>query len=258
MDYLINEERCRSLLLTECPDDFSFEHELRKESGNEWIVVKKNPKILRSINLSGDFESYLDGRNKKLRHELFRKAKKLQKSGITTLKCFQKENDVNEVFEIINDIENDSWKFKCGTAIISSEQETSFYRSLYRMYARNFSARTYVLELNRVPLAYVMGVVFDHTYYALKTSYKEAYKKLSPGALLFSKTIESLMCNNSKEKAIELLGEDSRWKAELSTDRRELCTYQLYPRCLKNICYLAGRKYIKEIRKLVQYIHTGP
>lgn len=252
MDYLINSERCKSLKLIESPDDPRFEHELRKESGNEWIIVKKNRKILRSITLSGDFETFLAGRDKKVRHELRRKTKKLQEAGIINLRCFKKEDDVNEVFGIINDIEKNSWKFKHGTAVISSENETSFYRDVYKIFANKSSARAYVLEYNRVPLAYVIGVVFDKTFYALKTSYKESYKKLSPGTVLFVRVIENIVGQIATGIKIELLGEDSRWKEELCTDRKDLCTYHLYTKCFKNVCYLAGRKFAKGIKSLVQ------
>jgi len=252
MEYLCNKECCKSLALIDSPDEPRFEKELRDVSEDRWIIIKKNCKIMRSINLSGDFEAYLGGREKKVRHELKRKARKLQESGEIMLRCFQDCSDADVLFGTIGDIEKDSWKFKSGTAIISSENEVSFYKNLYLNYAKSSNARAYVLDLNRVPLAYIIGVLFDGTFYALKTSYKESYKTLSPGTTLFVKVIETIMGQNSAVKKIELLGEDARWKEELSTDRKGLCTYHLFSKCFQNICYLAIRKSAKEIRDLLK------
>jgi CelD/BcsL family acetyltransferase involved in cellulose biosynthesis len=247
LDYLNREENCKSVAMMQQPDESSFENEVCDAAGASWIMIKKNKKVLRSIETPVDFEAYLSGRDKKVRHELKRKLNRLRNSGEMELRRFEECNEMDEFFHIIDDIEKGSWKFKSGTAIISSETESNFYKNIYKIYSKKSSALGFVLSQNQIPLSYVMGVVFEKTYYALKTSYKESHKQLSPGVVLFINVIKELASQKEKVNKIELLGDDARWKEDLATDRQELCTYHLFAKSLRNICYLAGRKCAKEI-----------
>ena len=155
--------------------------EIKSAVGMRWQILEKNEHMMRSIAIRGDFESDPDTKSKKIRHELERKNRKMEKEGVTELRCLDKRGELDELFTIIEDVENDSWKFKTGTAIISSESEQKFYTSVFSLYSDISVVRGYVLYHFSIAVAYVLGVVFARKYYALKTSFKESVSNFSPG-----------------------------------------------------------------------------
>jgi hypothetical protein len=241
--------KATAIHLVESPKEDSALAEIKSAIGMRWQILEKNVHMMRSIAIQGDFESYLNKKSKKLRHELERKNRKMEKEGLTELRCLDKPGELDELFRIIEDVENDSWKFKTGTAIISSEAEQGFYKSVFKLYSSISAAKGYVLYHKNIPVAYVLGVVFDGTYYALKTSFKESVSNLSPGTVLFFRLLEKLNSDGAGISRIELLGGDARWKNELCTDAGSYCTYVLYPVKPLSILYVAGYKYLRPIIK---------
>ena len=67
-------------------------------------------------------------------------------------------------------------------------------------------------------MAHLLGVAHRGTYYALKTSYDEAYRAWSPGIVLFQHAIRKAFEDGLA--TFDFLGDDSRWKGELANDRR--------------------------------------
>jgi CelD/BcsL family acetyltransferase involved in cellulose biosynthesis len=217
--------------------------------GVRWQILERNVHMMRSIAIHGDFESYLNTKSKKIRHELERKNRKMEKEGMIELRCYDKPGDIDELFMEIEDIENDSWKFKNGTAIISSESEQGFYKSIFKLYTSISVAKGYVLYHNNISVAYILGVEFEGKYYALKTSFKERFSSFSPGTVLFFRVLKKLNSDGAKISKLELLGGDARWKDELCTDAGSFCTYVLYPISPLALLYVAGYKYLGPILK---------
>lgn len=247
--YLKKMHQATTVHLVECRQEDAFLAEMKSTFGMRWQILEKNVHLMRSIAIQGDFEAYLNTKSKKLRHELERKNRKIEKEGVAELRCLDKPDDLDELFRIIDDVENDSWKFKTGTAIISSESEQSFYKSVFKLYSSISAVKAYVLYHKNTPVAYVLGVVFDGTYYALKTSFKEGVSNLSPGMVLFFRVLEKLNSVGTSISKIELLGGDARWKSELCTDAGSYCTYALYPVRPLSLIYIAGYKYLRPIIK---------
>ena len=235
--------------LVESPQEDSFLAEIKSAVGMRWQILERNVHMMRSIAIQGDFESYLNTKSKKLRHELERKNRKMEKEGATELRCLDKASELDELFRIIEDVENDSWKFRSGTAVISSESEQNFYKSVFKLYSSISAAKGYVLYHKNIPVTYVLGIIFDGTYYALKTSFKESVSNLSPGTVLFFRLLEKLNSGDPRISKIELLGGDARWKSELCTDAGSYCTYVLYPMRPLSLLYVAGYRYLRPIIK---------
>ena len=238
-----------SIHLLESPQRDSYVEEIKLAVGMHWQIVERNVHMMRSIAIQDRFESYLNLKSKKLRHELERKNRKMEREGATELRCIGKISELDELFRIIEDVEKDSWKFRNGTAIISNESEQKFYMSVFKLYSSISEARGYVLYHNNIPVAYVLGVVFGKTYYALKTSFKESVSNLSPGTVLFYRMLEKLHSDSTSLSRVELLGGDARWKSELCTDADCYCTYVLYPISPLSLLYVAGYKYLRPIIK---------
>jgi hypothetical protein len=249
VQYLRRTHSAPAIHLVESAKEDSSLAEIKAAAGMRWQILEKNEHMMRSIAIQGDFESYLNTKNKKLRHELERKNRKMEKGGVTELRCFEKPWELEELFKVIEDVENDSWKCKTGTAIISSESEQGFYKSVFKLYSGISAAKGYVLYHKNTPVTYVLGVVFEGKYYALKTSFKESVSNLSPGTVLFFRVVEKLNSDGTSISRVELLGGDARWKNELCTDAGSYCTYVLYPMRPLALLYVTGYKYLRPIIK---------
>ncbi len=105
-----------------------------------------------------------------------------------------------------------------------------------------------------------MGIGLDGVFYVLKTSYREAYARYGPGLVLFLSVIEELAAKGEGLRKIELLGEDARWKRELCTSGREVCTYTLYPRNMDSVRLLGYERIsgiVKKIKRTLAPDHAA-
>ena len=185
------------------------------------------------IRVEGDWESYLKSRSRHLRGELRRKRKKVEQAGkaewmtITTLE--QCDRTLTDVFQI----EQNSWKEDTGSSFTARATLSQFYSELARRCARHGWLRLYLLYLDGQPVAHVYGVFYKNEYYALKTSYDQAYQKLSPGSVLFEYALQELW--SAGVQVVDFLGVEARWKNSLATDYRShvrVCLYSSHlPRC---------------------------
>ena len=250
VQYLRKMHSASAIHLVESPKEDSSLAEIKSAVGRRWQILERNEHMMRSIGIQGDFELYLNTKSKKLRHEFERKNRKMEKEGVTELRYLDKPGELDELFRIIEDVENDSWKLRTGTAIISSESEQKFYKSVFSLYSGISAAKGYVLYHKNIPVAYVLGVVFDRKYYALKTSFKESVLNLSPGTVLFFRVLEKLNSDGASISRVELLGGDARWKNTVCVQiLNSYCTYALYPMRPLSLLYVAGYKYLRPIIK---------
>ncbi|MFH0926720.1 MAG: GNAT family N-acetyltransferase [bacterium] len=253
LSYIRSKYRPRVISLIQCPREGTLLKEIRLASRRNWYSLEKTPQLVWSINLNGNYESYLSSKSKGTRHELTRKNRKIERDFRSSLCRIDNSSQINELFNIVGEVEKDSWKFRDGTAIISSEMEKNFYKDIFGTYSSQSQARAYVLFANDIPVSYVFGIVFEGIYYTLKTSYKEEYAKYSPGTVLFLKMIKELCSNNDGITKIEFLGGESRWKQELATDERSYCTCSLYTRGFPSLLYITAYKYIRpRIKKMLK------
>jgi hypothetical protein len=243
--YLRTTFRAKSIVLFEVPNEASFLRCLEIATKDDWFILPKSNNTSRSIELGSDFERFLISKNKKVRHELRRKQRKFQRNFKIHFVPFLMPECLEELFDAISAIEKRSWKFQTGTSVISSRLEEAFYRQVYEIFADSSQARAYVLYGNDIPVAYVLGVIFDGSYYALKTSYNQEFSKYAPGVLSMLSLVRDLSAHAVGVSRIELLGEDARWKKELSTHHKAFCTYALYPKKLISFIYTMAYKHLK-------------
>jgi len=170
------------------------------------------------IRLDGDWEAYLASRPRHLRHELARKRKRLETEWdakwVNVSDAAGAERAMTEVLRI----ERNSWKDREGTSLVSEPGAATFYGRLARTCAPLGWLRVELLYLDGQPVAHLLGLVHRGVYYALKTSYDEAYRAWSPGVVLFQHAIRKA-CEDGLT-TFDFLGADSRWKSELANDVR--------------------------------------
>jgi CelD/BcsL family acetyltransferase involved in cellulose biosynthesis len=170
------------------------------------------------IRLEGDWEGYLASRPRHLRHELARKRKRLETEKDAKWISLGDPAEVEAGMAEVLRIESTSWKHAEGTSIASEAGAAGFYSTLARSAAARGRLRLELLYLDGEPAAHILGIVFRGTYYALKTSYDEAYRQLSPGIVLFQHAIRRAF--EERLAVFDFLGADARWKTELANAER--------------------------------------
>jgi CelD/BcsL family acetyltransferase involved in cellulose biosynthesis len=168
------------------------------------------------LRIDGDWEAFLNTRSKQRRSEIRRQTTRLTTLGAVRGLGHDDLDGLDEVFVQIVDIERRSWKAHRGESIAETTTLSDFYREIARGAARRRALRINMLYFDDAPIAHIFGVVHGGTYYALKTSYVEERRDLSPGVVLFGHALQDAF--DAELKAFDFLGEDARWKRELATE----------------------------------------
>ena len=168
------------------------------------------------VRIETDWETYLGSRSRHFRRELRRKNNKIKKAG--SLECVVVSDPLKcaAAMADVLTIEQNSWKQDAGTSFTAEEGLAGFYGEFAMRAAEKNWLRLYLLYLDGQPLAHIYGVVFKNVYWAIKTSYDQHFRHLSPGVVIFAKALEDSF--DQKLTLFDFLGEPDRWKSELEND----------------------------------------
>ena len=125
-------------------------------------------------------------------------------------------------------VEGSGWKGRKGTAIQSSADTLTFYRSIATSFARRGELRLSEIALDGEPVAFDLCLLSGARLYLLKTGYDESRHTLSPGLVLRQMVVER--CFELGLEAHELLGDDSEWKRRFATGSRAQTSLRTYER----------------------------
>ncbi|HVX41503.1 MAG TPA: GNAT family N-acetyltransferase [Gemmatimonadaceae bacterium] len=174
------------------------------------------------IRLDGDWDGYLQSRTAHVRQEMRRKRRKLEKAGRVEYAVTSTPRECATAINDIFAIEAKSWKQDEGTSFATEVGVSAFYTTLARLAAERGWLRLYVMSLDGAPIAHVYGIVHRNEYLALKTSYDQSFRELSPGSVLFEFAVRDA-CEQGYT-AFDMLGIEARWKNDLATDARRLAS----------------------------------
>ena len=178
------------------------------------------------IRVSGDWDDYLRSRSSHFRREQARKCKKLEGAWNVRWTTARTAKEWERAMTDVLVIERNSWKDRAGTSFLTEDGVASFYSNLARRCASRQWLRLHLLYLDDRPVAHIYGLVYKGEFYAVKTTYDEAYRSWSPGLVLFQYVIRQALQDGVS--VFDLLGEESRWKREIANDSRQyahLCVY---------------------------------
>lgn len=242
--------RVRRVILARCPDTEEFRAELGRTLGPlEICVVPGMDLASRIIETKQSYEEYLTSRPAKVRQELKRKIRQLDKKlPQAEVRELPASAGTAGALEVIAAVEADSWKADAQTAIICSDREKHFYGRLFALESPTMRGRLFYLRGADKPIAYVHGVEHDGVFYALKTSYRADHASLAPGQVLFGHLIEHFCDREPGVRAMELLGNDSRWKRELATTARHERTFEVLRPDPLGLTYALGKKYLAPLK----------
>ena len=131
----------------------------------------------------------------------------------------------NEPFEeIIKDIEINSWKRQCNQDMLSRENQFTFYTNIIKL----GGAQLFVAfeKETDIPVSYRIDAITKDKVYFLKSSFKEQYKKYSPGSYLIATDLIERYVENKNYSYIDLCGSRNILKNMVATDelkRVDIC-----------------------------------
>jgi CelD/BcsL family acetyltransferase involved in cellulose biosynthesis len=237
---LVHDPRARRLVFHRCQDGATFPAQLERELGPlRFVLVDQGEQVSRLIATDAPFERWLESRESKVRHELRRKLRGFSRAEPEAELVEIDVADADAAIALVRRIEEDSWKQAAHTAIISDEHELAFYRSTLALADARTRGRMWMLGTWANPIAYVLGVQHDDSFYALKTSYRTDHAALAPGQVLFTRLVERLCAGSGGIARLELLGGDARWKKELATETRVEPTLEVLRPTPPALLYLA-------------------
>lgn len=178
------------------------------------------------IGFSGDYESFLGSLSARRRQAIRYNYKKASKNFQVRLECYQSQEKVSEVFEIMVQVFRKATRGQDKTQGFLRKDYVEFHKDVASALARNGWLRIYVLYFNDTPVAYIYGYLFKKVFWYYQTSYDLTLKDYSPGAVVLQMVIKSLIEEGAQE--FDFLRGDEEYKFSFSSGYRQLSTAYLF------------------------------
>ena len=192
------------------------------------LVVSICHALTMNIETKTGFDAYWQARNKKLRNNIKRYFKRLEKDDIRySLKIISSALEMPAALDRYGNIESAGWKGKQGTAIHTENVQGHFYNEVLKEFAENNNAMVMELHFNNKIVASRIAIKNDRLLVMLKTTFDEQYKKYAPGRLLLYLVLEKLF-DDASLKTIEFYTNASQDQLSWATGSREICHHTVF------------------------------
>lgn len=233
------------------PLDSSTHRALRETAATCFTSVERTRRVSPFIATAGTWEDYYAGQPRKVTHEWERKARKLEAAGDVRVRRFEGDPDVDRLIDAFVEVEAASWKDREGTSI-GARGIDRFYHDVAGGLAERGAFLPFWLELDGRVVAFLLGAVWEGTYFAMKTSYDDEFGHLAPGTRLFREAVEYAF--GAGLARFDFLGEKARWKDEWATGWLEHVDVTLYR---KNLRGAVARAVDTRLKPLVRRARRG-
>jgi len=223
---LLRERGLRPVLRSVPRESASFGLLSRSARGAGYYVSSRPGRAAPYLDVTMGWDEYLATLPRKRTVRWERQVRRLEREGEVRIRELESGTNVHDLVTGFADLETRTWKEQQGTSIRGRGLE-AFYQDLCRTLCEAGMLRPYWLELKGRMVAFLIGVAYRGTYFTLKTSYDEAFAKLSPGGCLFYLVIREQF--RSGISRIDFIGEQARWKDEWATGHREHADLVLHP-----------------------------
>jgi CelD/BcsL family acetyltransferase involved in cellulose biosynthesis len=185
------------------------------------LRVRREPRTVAPyLSLDGSWEQFLGAKRPKFRSNLKYYRRLAERDGrkldIRRVPWSADDTDV----EMLATIERNSWKARDGNLKVSSPTGKEFYRRFCRYLSQRGSLELWRADIDAVPIAFVLNVVFGGKVYHYNTCYDEKSAALSPGLLLHSEAIANAFERRLTE--YDFLSGDEPYKERWCSDRRAI------------------------------------
>ena len=180
------------------------------------------------IEINGDWAAYEATLATKVRSDLRRRRRLLEKEGLVSLAIETGGAHLDDLLDEGFRIEGSGWKDEAGTAIVSQPQTRQFYTKLAHWAAERGWLRLAFLRLDGRPLAFEYGIEHARVYYLLKGGYDPRYARFSPGRLLIRDLLKHSFATGLER--FDFGGVAEPFKLEWANGNRELVQVEAFPR----------------------------
>ena len=132
------------------------------------------------LELPSTWEEYLAILNKKQRHEVRRKLRRLWEAGNVEHRCVEVSREVEDYVDVFLKLFSLSRDEKAG---FMNPRMESFFRSLAKAMAEIGLLRLGIIEVDKTPAAMTMGFDYNNSHYLYNSAYDPQFNYLSVGLL---------------------------------------------------------------------------
>jgi hypothetical protein len=144
-----------------------------------------------NISLQGEFADYWDRRPKKLRSNIGRYFRRLDKDHEAwRFEAITEPESISAALDRYGILESAGWKGRAQSAIHPDNAQGAFYRDVLHNFARSARARIYELSIGEELAASRIAVSGGSMLVMLKTTYRESLRRYSPGRLLLNLVLQ--------------------------------------------------------------------
>ena len=172
------------------------------------------------LDLEGSWQAYEAQRPAKLRRDLDRRMRLLEREGTVSLEVSDGSERLDELLAEGFRVEGSGWKSEQGTAIESRPETRGFYTEVAGWAARAGWLRLAFLRLGSRPVAFQYALESGGCYYFLKGGFDAAYLRFAPGKLLLRAMLQRSFASGIAR--FDFGGGDEAFKREWSDVSREL------------------------------------
>jgi CelD/BcsL family acetyltransferase involved in cellulose biosynthesis len=223
-------------------DDRHAARLVRALEDDGWLLHRTFRERCPIIDTDGEFDDYRRSLSPNARRQIAKARRRLDREGSVELRPLQPVGELEPVLSESFDLEAAGWKGRSQSAILSSERDSRFWRSVFRRYHELGALRFSELRLDGSLIAFCLGIVDGGRLYAMKTAYDERYSYFAPGHILRLGMIER--CFEEAIEAQELLGPMIRWKERYATAARDTEIVRAYRRRPGAVLAYAGRSVV--------------
>lgn len=156
--------------------------------------------------------------------EARRKMRNLEKAfpGQVELKCFSGAGELDQGMRDAMRVAVTTWQYYLGSGLVDSAET----RKMLRFFAQQGWLHIYVLYIGGVPCAYLVGQLYNGTFYCQHAGYQSKLAHLSVGAVLTARVLEKLAA--AGVRAVDLGEGGQEHNRRLGCKRVEEGTVQMY------------------------------
>jgi CelD/BcsL family acetyltransferase involved in cellulose biosynthesis len=202
------------------------------------------------LNIEGEWEAFVERTlSKRRRSTLRRFARRLADRGQVEFELVDAPPDLTVALDEGFAIEGSGWKTEAGTAILSREDTTRFYREIADWAAGRGELRLWFLRVGGAPVSFAYCLESGGVVYELKTGFDPEYRSFGPGVLLTQERLR--YCFETGVTRYEFLGGAFDHKLEWTHNERALFRIQGFRRTPGGIAGAAAWKYGRPMARRV-------
>lgn len=179
-------------------------------------IRREQPSFI--LGLGAGYDAFLRARSGKFRNYLKRKTRQLTALGQVEVRRAGREISLEDAYRDLLEVDARSWKQANGSAIPARPEQRAFYRLLGEGALRHDRLHLTLMYLDGRPIAFNYGLTLRDTYYYIKTSFDEEFRRVSPATVLRAQLIQSLVEDGIR--VLDFPAEPYQWEEQWTDQMR--------------------------------------